>query len=112
MSALFGGFVDEKPPRYLGPGDTVTRADLTEHGLLIYRWTSNTRDGNVRVPLPCHERQAVTADPRRCAVVVCRICSATYDLELVDAGVADYTAHLTVNHNRPYLLSRAQPRKD
>ncbi|GAA3386378.1 hypothetical protein [Cryptosporangium minutisporangium] len=97
------------PPRPIGPGDPVPHSELRP-GRLIARWTDNLRSRQVRVPLPCHERQTVTANPRRplAGVVVCRVCSRTFDLELTDDNDGGYTAWFTVAY-RPFLLSRAAP---
>ncbi len=98
---------DPEPVAPIGAGATVTRAELTP-GRVVERWTEPTRAG-VRVPLPCHEAQRVTVDPERAAgvaVVVCRVCSESYDLELSADSDGGHFARFTVAH-RPYLLSRA-----
>lgn len=89
--------------RPIGAGDPVTAADLTP-GRVIERWTDPAA-GGVRVRLPCHGRQAVTADPRTAAAAVCRRCSQTYQLVLEPAADGGYFAILTVAYV-PHLISR------
>ncbi len=95
-----------EPAGPIWPHDAVTSADLVP-GQVIQRWTEQTPSG-VAVPLPCHDGQAVKLDPDRATsgVAVCRVCSESYDLELVEDFDGGYTAHLTVAY-RPFLLSRA-----
>ena len=62
------------------------------------------------MPLPCHERQVVTADRHTVhAVAVCRLCSRTYKLKLEPDADGGHFAVLTVAHV-PYLLSRQSRR--
>lgn len=96
---------DETPaPRAIGAGEQVTMADLIP-GRVIERWTDTTAT-HVRVPLPCHERQVVTATRGTIsAVVVCRACSETYEMVLEPDFDGGHFAILTVAHVQ-HLISR------
>lgn len=93
-------------PTIVGAGEAVD-LNLLVPGCIVYRWTVPASQGRVRVPLPCHEAQAVVADP--CGgvrpLVVCRVCSTAYQLELWDELDGGYAAELTVA-GQPVLLSR------
>jgi hypothetical protein len=91
-------------PRAIGAGELVTKADLVP-GRVIERWTDTT-DTTIRVPMPCHERQVVTATrDTYSAVAVCRACSETYDMVLEPDFDGGHFAILTVASVQ-YLISR------
>jgi hypothetical protein len=94
----------EQPPPIM-PHKPVKRADLTP-GRLIYRWTDETAAG-VFAPLPCHEEQAVKLEPSQSAVVICRVCSESYMVDLERDCDGSYTAAFIVTYV-PHLLSRAR----
>jgi hypothetical protein len=98
-------------PEPIGASAHVSKADLIP-GRLVERWTEPTSGGRVRCPLPCHEVQEVVVDPRRGneAVVICRVCSESYDLELRADSDGGHWAIFTVTL-RPFLLSRARLRR-
>ncbi|MFF5230246.1 hypothetical protein [Dactylosporangium sp. NPDC000521] len=99
---------DPAAPRAIGAGEHVTVADLTP-GRIIERWT-DTSTSTVRVPMPCHERQVVTASRHTVnAVAVCRLCSRTYELTLEPDADGGHFAILTVAYV-PHLLSRQAKR--
>jgi hypothetical protein len=94
-------------PRPIAAGEQVTRADL-KPGRVIERWTDTTAT-TIRVPMPCHERQVVTATrDTYSAVAVCRTCSETYDMVLERDFDGGHFAILTVAHV-PFLISRQAP---
>lgn len=96
---------EEKPaPRPIAAGEQVARSDLAP-GRIIERWTDTTAT-TIRVPMPCHERQIVTA-PRDTysAVAVCRACSETYEMVLEPDFDGGHFAILTVAHVQ-HLISR------
>ncbi|WP_038843616.1 hypothetical protein, partial [Salinispora arenicola] len=88
----------------------VQRSDLRP-GVTIYRITDQT-DAGTFAPLPCHEDQAVKL-PVTAAVVVCRLCSQSYEAVLeadYDDGYGEfsgYTARYEVRRI-PVLLSRTR----
>lgn len=91
-------------PRPIAAGEQVTKADL-KPGRVIERWTDTTAT-HVRVPMPCHERQVVTATRGTIsAVAVCRACSETYEMVLEPDFDGGHFAILTVAHV-PHLISR------
>lgn len=91
-------------PRAIGAGELVTKADLTP-GRVIERWT-DTSTTSIRVPMPCHERQVVTATRDTVsAVAVCRACSETYEMVLEPDFDGGHFAMLTVAYV-PHLISR------
>lgn len=92
---------------YIGPDRNNIRPGELTPGRVVYRWTDLVKDAKaVRVPLPCHEQQTIIADTAAEAVAVCRLCSNTYDLQIIDDHDGGYTARLIVAY-RPFLLSRA-----
>ena len=93
-------------PAPINPGRPVTRDDLIP-GRLIVRWTV-TGKTRVIAPMPCHDRQYVTADPTRGdAVAICRACGASYDLHLQPDCEGGHWAEYTFRY-RPYLLSNGR----
>ncbi len=80
-------------------------------GTVIHRWTDNRPNLTVATTLPCHETQEVTVLNRAVGVVViCRLCSSTYRLTVVDDLDGGFTAELTVSAER-FQLSRAARRR-
>jgi hypothetical protein len=91
-------------PRAIGAGELVTKADLVP-GRVIERWT-DTSATTIRVPMPCHERQVVTAArDTYSAVAVCRACSETYEMVLERDSDGGHFAILTVAYVQ-HLISR------
>ncbi len=91
-------------PRAIGAGELVTKADL-KPGRVIERWTDTTAT-TIRVSMPCHERQVVTAARGTySAVAVCRTCSETYEMTLEPDFDGGHFAILTVAHVQ-HLISR------
>lgn len=90
--------------RPVPPDASVRPGDLAP-GRVVYRWTDQAAAG-VFAPLPCHEGQAVKLDPHWDAVAVCRVCSATFDAELLPDADGGYTAQFVVAC-RLFVLSRA-----
>jgi hypothetical protein len=89
--------------RFGSPDEVAVDQDVDRRALLpgrvVWRYTENTRAGEVRAWVPCHDNQSIVAAPGLVeGVVRCRArsCGLTYTLLLHDEQDGGYAARWTV----------------
>ncbi len=104
--------IDGEQPRTIYPDQPVTS---WLPGTVIYRHTETIGSRAVRAvaALPCHEQQTVVmpAAGTERAHVICRVCSMTFLLSIVDEGDGGHGATFVIADQREaYTISSARKR--